>query len=170
MRSHLYVLFAVVLIAGCGGSAENDRSAAGSPPPTSQPVSQAVAADAASGIGVGPVTRVDMASFDMTTSPRGQEIFNTKCSACHKLGERYIGPPLEGITTRRKPEWILNMILNPDTMVKEDPTAKGLLAEYLAPMTNFNLTEEEAKSVLAYFIEYDRSLAAPETEGDDRDE
>jgi len=45
----------------------------------------------------------------------------------------------------------MNMILNPDEMVQKDPIAKALLAEYLSPMANQNLTEEQARAVLEYF-------------------
>jgi hypothetical protein len=46
----------------------------------------------------------------------------------------------------------MNMILNPDQMVKEDPLAKKLLMEYNgSPMANQNLTEEEARAVVEYF-------------------
>jgi hypothetical protein len=46
----------------------------------------------------------------------------------------------------------MNMILNPEQMVKEDPIAKKLLVEYnMAPMANQNLTEEQARKILEYF-------------------
>jgi hypothetical protein len=45
----------------------------------------------------------------------------------------------------------MNMILNPDGMLKEDPIAKALLKEYNnAIMLNQNLTEEEARNVAEY--------------------
>jgi hypothetical protein len=46
----------------------------------------------------------------------------------------------------------MNMILNPDQMVKEDPLAKDLLLEFNgSPMANQGLTEEQARAVLEYF-------------------
>ncbi len=56
-----------------------------------------------------------------------------------------------GVTEKRKPEWIMNMILNPDGMLKDDEEAKKLLAEFAAPMANQNLTEEQARAILEYF-------------------
>ncbi|MFO7674425.1 MAG: c-type cytochrome, partial [Lutibacter sp.] len=73
------------------------------------------------------------------------------CSACHKISKRVVGPALAGITERRTPEWIMNMILNPEKMVVENAAAKKLLEEYLAPMANQNLTETEARVILEYF-------------------
>jgi len=46
---------------------------------------------------------------------------------------------------------LLIMILNPEKMVAENEAAKALLAEYLSPMANQNLTEEEARSIHEYF-------------------
>jgi hypothetical protein len=45
-------------------------------------------------------------------------------------------------------------------MVAENPIAKKLLAEYVAPMANQNLTEAEARLILEYF----RTKTAPEAE------
>ena len=67
------------------------------------------------------------------------------------MEERYIGPALQDVTERRTPEWIMNMILNPEEMTKKDPIAKELLAEYLSPMANQSLEEEEARKILEYF-------------------
>jgi len=82
---------------------------------------------------------------------QGAEVYTKMCSACHKPTKRFVGPAPAGILERRTPEWIMNMILNPDEMVQKDPIAKALLAEYLSPMANQNLTEEQARAVLEYF-------------------
>lgn len=115
----------------------------------------------ASGRGVGPVDQVDIASLDAARALAGAELFKVKCSACHKIEERYIGPALAGVTQRRQPEWILNMILNPENMIQQDPTARALLAEFIAPMANQHLTRDEAESILAYFLQHDAGQTAP---------
>ena len=80
------------------------------------------------------------------------EVYDLKCSACHKTHEKFIGPPPVGIFDRRSPEWIMNMILNPEEMIAKDPIAVKLLAEYnFAPMANQNITEDEARAILEYF-------------------
>ena len=74
------------------------------------------------------------------------------CTACHKPNEKFIGPPQAGVLERRTPEWIMNMILNPEVMIVENSLAKELLMEFNgAPMANQNLTEEQARAVLEYF-------------------
>ena len=46
----------------------------------------------------------------------------------------------------------MNMILNPDGMIKEDALAKDLLMEFNgAPRANQGLTEEQARSILEFF-------------------
>ena len=101
--------------------------------------------------GIGPITSITLVEIDEKMADEGKAIFNLKCTACHKISKRLIGPSLVGVTTRRSPEWIMNMILNPEVMVAKDPIAKKLLAEYIAPMANQNLTETEARQVLEYF-------------------
>jgi len=46
----------------------------------------------------------------------------------------------------------MNMILDPEGMVKNDPVARALLIEFNgSPMANQSLTEEEARNILEYF-------------------
>jgi len=102
--------------------------------------------------GVGPVTSAEVgATVDQALADKGKAIFESKCTACHKFGERYVGPDLAGVTDRRKPEWIMNMILNPQEMTQQNPTAKELLGEFMTQMPNQNLTQDEARSVYEYF-------------------
>jgi cytochrome c len=102
-------------------------------------------------LGIGPIKHVSLGNIDQTMVAKGKEVFIAKCSACHKISKRVVGPALAGVTERRSPEWIMNMIMNPEEMVAKDPVAKQLLAEYLAPMANQNVTEEEARLLLEYF-------------------
>lgn len=103
--------------------------------------------------GIGPIKNLELSSsIDQAMADAGKEIYDRNCLACHKPTERFIGPPPQGILERRSPEWVMNMILNPEGMVKEDPLARALLIEFNgSPMANQNLTEEEARQVLEYF-------------------
>ncbi len=103
--------------------------------------------------GIGPISSVEIAEeVDADMAAAGEEVFTAKCSACHKTDKKFIGPNPTGVLERRSPEWVMNMILNPEEMTQNDPDAKALLIEFNgAPMANQNLTEEEARSVLEYF-------------------
>jgi len=89
---------------------------------------------------------------DETTISEGKEIFDTKCTVCHKIEEKVIGPALKGVTTRRSDEWIIKMIVDPTAMLANDPDAKALLAEFNnVPMTPLGIDKESATKILAYF-------------------
>lgn len=103
--------------------------------------------------GIGPVKSIELEDeVDMTMAEVGANVFKQKCTACHRVDKKFIGPPSVGILERRTPEWVMNMILNPEEMLKKDPIAKALLIEfYNAPMINQNLTHDEARAILEYY-------------------
>ncbi|MAN60124.1 MAG: cytochrome C [Flavobacteriaceae bacterium] len=104
-------------------------------------------------IGVGPIKDIELAAtVDQAMAKSGEALFKSKCMACHKPDKRFIGPAPKDVLKRRSPEWVMNMILNPEEMVQKDPVAKQLLIEYNgSPMANQGLTEDEARQILEYF-------------------
>lgn len=106
--------------------------------------------------GIGPVKSVFIGAPDEIKAAEGKKLFDAKCTACHKIDVKYIGPALIGVTKRRAPEWIMNMVLNPERMIKENETAKALFAQFMTPMANQNLTQDEARSILEYFLSLDK--------------
>mgnify|MGYP000297784497 CR=1 FL=1 len=104
--------------------------------------------------GIGPVKqKLELGPIDLKLVKKGEEIFNTKCVACHKLDERYVGPAQRDVIKRRTPEFIMNMMLNPQEMQEKHPVVKKLLAEYMTQMTNQNLSFDDARALLEYFRE-----------------
>ncbi len=103
--------------------------------------------------GIGPVTSITFEpTIDTSLAAEGEKLYKVKCSACHKPTKKFIGPAPTGVLKRRSPEWVMNMILNPEVMIIKDPIAKQLLIDYNgSPMENQNLTEQEARSILEYF-------------------
>lgn len=94
---------------------------------------------------------VVLASINPLQGKKGEEVAGTKCFACHKItGEKLVGPGWKGVTTRRKPYWILNFITNPDPMIDKDPKVQAQLETCLVRMPNQNLNDEEAKQVLEF--------------------
>jgi len=146
-RGLVGVLLAVV--AACGGGDGAAGGGAGG---------AAGAADGGEGgltaqqleLGVGPVTTVELGDLDATLASEGERVFALKCSACHKLNERYVGPALDHVLTRRRPEYVMNMVLNPAEMLEKHPTAKALLGQFMTPMPDQQLTEAQARAVLEY--------------------
>jgi mono/diheme cytochrome c family protein len=143
------IMAALVLsmsILGCG----NGKSEGNTAQPEPNVEQEKVASDPKTDKGVGPVTSITLGEIDPALVEQGKVLFTSKCSACHKIDKRFVGPPLKGVTEKRTPEWIMNMILNPDKMVVENEEAKKLLAEFLSPMANQSLKEEEARAILEY--------------------
>ena len=108
--------------------------------------------------GVGTFTDVAIADgLDADMAARGQEVFQTSCTACHTpTAQKLIGPGLKGITKIRTPEWILNMITDPVKMTKNDPIAKALLAESNnIQMTDQNVSDEDARAILEFLRQND---------------
>lgn len=81
----------------------------------------------------------------------GKNIYDVKCQSCHKLtDEKLVGPGWKGVTKRRTPEWIINMVTNVDMMLEKDSAAQRLLEECLVRMPNQNLNRDEARKVLEF--------------------
>ena len=101
--------------------------------------------------GIGPVKDLVFSEIDDEMVQLGKQLYDQKCTACHKFDKRYIGPSLDGLYERRSPSWVMNIMLNPIEMVKKDPVAMQLLEEYNnVIMYNQNLTYDEARAIAEY--------------------
>lgn len=135
----------------CGGSGKEDK-AKFAPPPKAKPMTyEEAVADWKNQKGLGPIKSVELGDLDQELAKRGYEIYELKCTACHAPDKEKLGPAPHGIFERRTPEWIMNMILNPEEMAMKDPIGRGLLMKYNTVMANQGLTEEDARAVLEYF-------------------
>ena len=86
----------------------------------------------------------------------GEGLYNSKCIACHKLtDEKLVGPGWQGLTAKRRPEWILNFVTNTSTMLDSDLVAQQLLVTCVARMPNQNLSDEDARSILEFMRKND---------------
>ena len=144
----LFILLTVAILVSCGGSDSGSEETAA--PPKSMVADEV---DPMDNKGIGPITSIELpAEVDATLAKEGETVYNSMCTACHKVNADFIGPAPKGILKRRSPEWVMNMILNPEEMIQKDPIAKDLLIQYNgAPMANQNLTRDQARAVLEYF-------------------
>lgn len=103
--------------------------------------------------GIGPIKSLTLdAAINQEMVTKGADVFKRMCTACHRANKKFVGPSPQNILERRTPEWVMNMMLNPEEMLKKDPLAKELLIEFNgSPMANQNLSEEDARAVLEYF-------------------
>jgi len=86
----------------------------------------------------------------------GKTIYANQCIICHDIDQNKLGPALKNVTKTRTPEYIMNLLLNPAQMQKDNATIKALLKQYNnLPMPDPALNQAKARSVLEYL----RSLA-----------
>lgn len=94
--------------------------------------------------------------IDQKMASDGQDIYETKCFACHKLtSELLVGPGWYGVTKRRTPEWIMNWITNTKVMLDKDQAAQADMVVCLIRMPNQDLSDEQARQVLEFMRKID---------------
>ena len=135
----------VLMLSGCGSKAEAEAAAKASPSAAEIAAQQPK------------VHGTEIKSVELTTPLKqewvaiGKSIYEVKCLACHKLNsDRVVGPGWAGVTKRRQPVWIMNMITNVDMMLERDAEAQKLLELCLVRMPNMNVSAEEARRVLEF--------------------
>lgn len=142
-----------ILIAACGGKSTSTTSQT-DPSATEQP-----AAEPANEHGVGPASNMDdigKGEINAELVSKGKEIYEVKCAACHSLGDnRIVGPGWKNITTRRTPQWIVNMVTNTEEMLDKDPAAKKQIEECMVRMPNQNLSIDDAKATFDFMRKND---------------
>lgn len=101
--------------------------------------------------GTGPIkNKITFNAIDNEKVKLGRRLYNNKCKSCHKLSKRFVAPPLLEAVKIRTPEFILNMILNPEEMVKRHPEMMKQFAVYAKVMTDYSFDTEQAMSLLHY--------------------
>lgn len=141
-----------ILMTSCGGGDTQTTTSSNSTPP------KEVKADPK---GIGEIKNLDLEEeIDENLVSTGKAIVDMKCTACHQLNDkRLVGPGFQGVTNRRQPEWIMNMITNVDVMLDEDPVAQELLAECLTRMPNQNISVGDARGILEFLRKNDLEKA-----------
>lgn len=152
MRTHYPSLIsaAAIFLAGCGSKEAADDAAKSGPQP----------ADIIAGQPTfhGPeIKNVELTSpLNQQWVAGGKTIYDTKCMPCHKLtGDKLVGPGWLGVTKRREPVWIMNMICNTDKMLAEDAEALKQLEMCLVRMPNQNVAVEDARKILEFMRKND---------------
>lgn len=154
MKKVILISMGIILFTSCGKdkSSEADFSKSDASTETTNETSGYDAQR-----GEGKFTSVELgATLDQSMVEVGQKISDVKCSACHKLSEeKLVGPGWKGVTERRKPEWIMNFITNPEPMIDKDPELQAQLELCLVRMPNQQITDDEARGVLEFMRKND---------------
>ena len=93
----------------------------------------------------------------------GEKIFKSKCTTCHAIDRKVVGPALKGVTEKQSEEWLIKWVKNSQALIATgDKDAVAIFNEYnKSVMTAFtDLSDDQIKSVLAYIK--DASTAKPE--------
>ncbi len=146
----LFVLLSFIsFVAACGGGKASE-SGSDSKTSESQTPSGNPKYDPNRGEGKFNAENLQLSStLDVAMAAEGEKIRAVKCASCHKLtDEKLVGPGWKGVTQRRKPEWIMNFITNPDPMIDKDPAVQAQLELCLVRMPNQNLSDVEARAIL----------------------
>jgi protein SCO1/2 len=88
----------------------------------------------------------------LTLDP-GQYLFQSRCTACHTIGQGdKLGPDLLGVTARRTHAWLKRYLAEPDKMLAEgDPIATALFETYnTVRMPNQNMGGADLAAILSY--------------------
>jgi len=161
MKKLFYLTMMVAILASCGNPKPGDEKKGDNAydladeKKTDADVADLPKKD--TGKGIGQITEVTLNTpIEQERVKRGNAIYEMKCSACHKLTtDRLVGPGWKGVTERRKPEWIMNMVTNVDVMLDQDPEAQKLLELCLTRMPNQNVSIGDARDVLEFMRQND---------------
>ena len=157
MKKYLLPAFIAIAAWACGGGAgapsANDTTSSNASSENSSSSSSNTSASAEEDAkGIGKFTHIDLpATIDKSMVTAGQQIYDLKCSSCHRLDNtKLVGPGWKGVTQRRKPEWIMNFVTNTDENLDRNATAQTLLEECMVRMPNQNLSDDDARHVLEF--------------------
>ena len=155
MKKILILSGALVLLYACSNSGSEAKQGEETSATTTEKT--AAPADTKSDKGIGKFQDVPLdPKLDVAMAAEGEKIQSVKCSSCHKLtDEKLVGPGWKGVTTRNKPEWIMNFITNPDPMIDKDPKLQAQLELCLVRMPNQALADKDARSLLEFMRKND---------------
>ena len=107
--------------------------------------------------GSGKFTHIDLGTtLNASMAGNGEKLYTAKCSGCHKVtNEKLVGPGWKDVTTRYKPEWIMNFMTNTNEMLDKDPKAKEQLEICLVRMPDQTLKDDEARHLLEFMRKND---------------
>jgi len=158
MKKLIVLSLVVAFVASCGGNNSADNKT------TEATTSTSTSDENAGGNpsydpnrGEGKFTTVELgATLDVAKAEGGKKVYDVKCGACHKLTEeKLVGPGWTGVTSRHKPEWIMNFITNTDAMINKDPKVQAQLEICLVRMPNQSLTDDDARNLLEFMRQND---------------
>jgi protein SCO1/2 len=115
-------------------------------------------ADRTPGAGSADQSYAEKRPLPASATDKGAYLFQTRCAACHTIGQGdSLGPDLLGVTAARKRDWLAGMIAAPNEMLsKKDPVATALFTRYNElRMPNLRLGEVDVDALIGYLKSQD---------------
>lgn len=108
--------------------------------------------------GIGPVkTKLKLDKINKKLVEEGKKSYEKKCLLCHKIEGKGMGPEMKNITKKRTPEFIMNIIMNPEENEKRHPEIIKLKSQYRMNMPNMGIKFDEARAILEYLRFIDKN-------------
>lgn len=104
-----------------------------------------------------------LSSFLLANAQDGEAVYKQNCTACHKFGQKLIGPYLIGVNEKRSEEWLISFIKSSQSMIKSgDADAVAIYEEYNQMMMNdqTHLSDDDIRAVLTYIGSQSNSQGA----------
>lgn len=101
--------------------------------------------------------------FSSSFAEEGEKLFKGNCGVCHSIGKgKLVGPDLKGVNERHEQAWLLKWVKSSQTMIKSGDKAAVQLYKDNAGlvMQDFQLSDEEIKSILSFITEKEKILAS----------
>jgi len=160
MKKLIIICSLGLFFSACGGSGEKDQTASTA---TSDSTGEKIATPGGDkpaydpNRGEGKFHDVKVGDkLDAAMAAKGEKVAELKCQSCHKMtDEKLVGPGWKGVTSRHKPEWIMNFVTNTDEMISKDPKAQAMLEICMVRMPNQNLSDDDARNVLEFMRKND---------------
>lgn len=156
MKQLVIILFMSAFFAACGGNTDSNTATSESSSSETKKTDNANPSYDPER-GEGKFTDVEVGDkLNMAMADAGEKVYSVKCGSCHKLtSEKLVGPGWLGVTSRHKPEWIMNFATNTDAMLNKDPKAQAQLEICLVRMPNQNLSDDDARSLYEFMRKND---------------
>lgn len=156
MKQLVIILFMSAFFAACGGNTDSNTATSESSSSETKKTDNANPSYDPER-GEGKFTDVEVGDkLNVAMADAGEKVYSVKCGSCHKLtSEKLVGPGWLGVTSRHKPEWIMNFATNTDAMLNKDPKAQAQLEICLVRMPNQNLSDDDARSLYEFMRKND---------------
>jgi len=96
---------------------------------------------------------------------KGKTIFTTRCTSCHNVNAKVVGPALANVDQRQTTDWIISFIHSRKTMIeKKDKDAVALYNQFnqIVMPDHSDLSSDDIRSVLSYIKSETKSVATSE--------